>query len=78
MAAVNLRSMIMYGFVVNVGPVVQKAGEHFFEDATKLVLDDTIKNREHKYNGLKEAGQALADVHLGNNVGKAVVIVAEE
>ena len=37
-----------------------------------------IKVREHRYHGLKEAGKALADVHVGANTGKAVIVVTED
>ena len=68
----------MHGFVVRFGERMMEALDGFAEEGTRLVLEGKIKNIEHRYNGLKEAGQALADVHSGANFGKAVIIVAEE
>ena len=52
--------------------------EHFYDEVVPLVKEGRITSREHRYLGLKQAGQALADLHLGNNTGKAVIVVAEE
>lgn len=72
------KSLSMHGFVNGFGDVMTKAVEGFMEEATKLVLDGRIKNREMKYAGVKEAGQALADHHVGKNFGKSVIIVADK
>ena len=49
----------------------------------RSVLADKIGNGElkfleHIYRGLDKAGHAFADVQRGNNLGKSLVIVAEE
>lgn len=67
----------MRGLIIGVGDEMQNAGKTFLQDATKLVLDGVIKSRETKYNELKEAGKALADVHRGKSFGKAVVVIDE-
>ncbi|TCD66315.1 hypothetical protein EIP91_001561 [Steccherinum ochraceum] len=72
------KSLSMFGFIVGLGDVQQKALVNFRPDTTKLVLDGVIKIREKKYEELKAAGQALADVHRGQSLGKPVVIVAED
>ena len=36
-----------------------------------------ITNREHRYS-LAEAGEAIAGLHEGKNVGKAIVWVSDE
>lgn len=82
MIAQNIKAMVekslsMHGIVVGFGDAMQKAGANFNEEATKLVVDGKIRNLEQRYDGLKEAGQALADVHLGKTLGKPVIIVAE-
>ncbi|EKM60524.1 uncharacterized protein PHACADRAFT_167865 [Phanerochaete carnosa HHB-10118-sp] len=50
----------------------------FFDEVIPLVKQGKITSREHRYNGLKAAGNALRDVHTGDNVGKAVIVVDEE
>lgn len=50
----------------------------FFDEVVPLVVQGKITSREHRYQGLKEAGKALADIHRGANTGKAVIVVAEE
>ena len=50
----------------------------FYNEVVPLVLQGKITSREHRYHGLREAGRALADVHRGANVGKAVILVAEK
>ena len=49
----------------------------FFDEVVPLVLQGKITSREHRYS-LKDGGKALADVHLGANIGKAVIVVSEE
>ena len=66
----------MHGIQVGFGPIMTKAQEGFEEAAAKLVLEGKIKNKETRYNGIKEAGHALADVHLGKTLGKTVIIVS--
>ena len=78
MAAMVEKSLSMHGFVVHFGEVMQKAMENFGPEATKLVLEGKIKSREHRYYGLKNAADALADVHHGYNYGKSVIIVSED
>ena len=48
------------------------------EEVVPLIQQGKIRVREHRYEGLREAGKALADVHIGANTGKAVVVVARE
>ena len=50
----------------------------FYDEVVPLLLQKKISVREHRYNGLQEAGKALADVHTGGNTGKAMIVVAEE
>ncbi|TCD66317.1 hypothetical protein EIP91_001563 [Steccherinum ochraceum] len=78
----NIHAMIekgltMFGFIVGLGEVQEKALINFKPETTKLVLDGVIKVRETKYEGLTKAGEALAEVHHGQSLGKPVVIVAE-
>ena len=42
-----------------------------------LVLSGKIKVFEHRYN-LEHGGEAISDLHKGKNVGKAVIIAAED
>ncbi|KIM71130.1 hypothetical protein PILCRDRAFT_94018, partial [Piloderma croceum F 1598] len=50
----------------------------FLAEVPTLVLDGKIKPSEQRYLGLDKAEQALIDVHTGDNVGKAVVIVSDD
>lgn len=72
------KGLTMNGFIIGFGDRIKKAKEGFVEVGTKLLLEGKIKNIEQRYVGLKTAGQALADVHLGMNYGKAVIIVSED
>ncbi|EKM57159.1 uncharacterized protein PHACADRAFT_208297 [Phanerochaete carnosa HHB-10118-sp] len=71
------RSLTVRGFITGQGEsaaVVPK----FYEEVVPLVLQNKITSREHKSHGLVEAGKALAEVHVGANAGKAVIVVADE
>ncbi|THH29040.1 hypothetical protein EUX98_g5140 [Antrodiella citrinella] len=75
---VVFKSLTMHGLVIGIGEAMQTAAVPFLEEATKLVLDGTIKTREWRFEGLQQAGQALADVHFGQQIGKPIIIVAED
>lgn len=70
------RSIIVYGFTVGTGPSAA-ALPKFYDVVTPLVLEGKITSREHRFS-LKEAGEALASVHRGTNVGKAVIVVSDD
>ncbi|TCD60757.1 hypothetical protein EIP91_009550 [Steccherinum ochraceum] len=69
------KSLLMRGIQVGFGDDMIKAQEGFQEEATKLVLEGKIKNNETRYHGIKEAGNALADIHRIQTLGKTVIIV---
>ncbi|THH00055.1 hypothetical protein EW026_g2429 [Hermanssonia centrifuga] len=71
------RSIAIRGFVYGMGEPAKVLPE-FYEKATKLVLEGKITSREHRFNGLREAGEALEVVHSGKNTGKAVIVVRDE
>ena len=50
----------------------------FESEIVPLFIEGKITSREHHYKGLEQAGKALADLHLGNNTGKAVIVVSGE
>ena len=50
----------------------------FFAEITPLVAQGKIKVRVQRYEGIEQAGQALADVQRGDNNGKALVVISEE
>ena len=56
------RSLTVKGFIVGTGEVA-RALPVFYEKVTPLILEGKITSREHKFNGLKEAGAALLSVH---------------
>lgn len=66
----------MRGFLLSHAAVL-RALATFEAEVVPLVLDGTITVREHRYS-LREAGEAVAGLHEGRNVGKAVVWVADE
>ena len=72
------RSLSIHGFVVGSGEAAQKILVHFEEDIAGLIRADKIHLREHRFEGLQSAEEALRSVHVGQNFGKAVVIVDEE
>ena len=55
-----------------------EATQRCYDVVTPLILQGKITYREHKFNGLKHAGEALLSVHTGSNTGKAVIVVSEE
>jgi len=70
------RSLTVRGFTVGTGPSAA-ALPKFYEAVTPLVVEGKITSREHRFS-LKETGEALASVHLGKNVGKAVIVVSDD
>ena len=71
-----IRSLTVHGFTVGTGPSASILPK-FYEVVTPLVVAGKITTREHRFS-LKEAGEALASVHFGTNVGKAVIVVSED
>ncbi|TCD60756.1 hypothetical protein EIP91_009549 [Steccherinum ochraceum] len=69
------KCLCMQGIQVGLGDTMNKALEGFQEAATKLVLDGKLKNTETRYHGIKEAGNALADIHRIQTLGKTVIVV---
>ncbi len=72
------KCITVHGFLFGFGDAAQQAIGKFDKEIPSLVSEGKITIREHKFEGLKNAEKALLDVHLGKNVGKAVVIVADE
>ena len=72
-----MRSLTVNGYIVTTGPTsAVLAG--FFEEIIPLIQQKKISFKEHRYLGLEQAGQAMRDLHLGGNTGKAVIIVADD
>ncbi|THH00054.1 hypothetical protein EW026_g2421 [Hermanssonia centrifuga] len=71
------RSITVRGFLYRRGESAKVLPE-FYDKITKLVLEGKITSREHRFNGLREAGEALESVHSGKNTGKAVIVVKDE
>ncbi|GJE93759.1 NADP-dependent oxidoreductase [Phanerochaete sordida] len=70
------RSLTVHGFTVGTGPSAA-ALPRFYDVVTPLFLEGKITSREHRFT-LKQTGEALASVHLGSNLGKAVIVVSED
>ncbi|KAG8917488.1 hypothetical protein FRC01_002427, partial [Tulasnella sp. 417] len=74
---VHSRELTITGFWVN--PLEKREGAFgFFEEVPKLVKEGKIKIREEVRHGFDAVPQFLLDIQQGKNVGKAVVIVADE
>jgi NADPH-dependent curcumin reductase CurA len=71
------RNLTVRGFVIGSGESA-KMLDKFDSEVIPLVKEGKINSREHRYLGLREAGKALADVHLGKNTSKAVIVVSDE
>ncbi|KAJ3522116.1 hypothetical protein NM688_g8923 [Phlebia brevispora] len=71
------RSITVNGFIVNRGPTGDILPQ-FHQEVVPLVLQKKISVFEQRYDGIKNAGQAMHDLHTGANTGKAVVIVADD
>ena len=71
------RSLSVQGYICFTGPSAREL-PHFFDEVVPLVLQKKITVREHFYNGLESAAQALGDMHTGGNTGKAVIVVADD
>lgn len=73
------RSITVHGFLVYDGTEEgAKVLAQFNDDISPLIQAGKIHLREHRFEGLQSAEQALRAVHTGNNFGKAVIIVDEE
>ena len=56
---------------------VQDALKGFMDEVVPLILEGKISIFEQRYS-LQNAGAAIADLHTGANIGKPVIIVAED
>ena len=56
----------------------RKYEEEFYEIMPRLLATGKVKYLEHIYNGFEEAGQAMQDILVGSNKGKAVVVISDE
>ncbi|KAI1792111.1 NAD(P)-binding protein [Ganoderma leucocontextum] len=70
------REITLHGFLfISLEP---KYLEEFFKTIPKRIASGEIKYKEHIVRGLENAGQAILDVQMGKNLGKSVVVVADE
>lgn len=70
------RSITMQGFIVS--QLQAKHSSTFFAEMTTKVVSGEIQHREHVYDGLVNAGEAILAVQKGFNTAKAVIHVADE
>lgn len=70
------KSLTVQGFIAT--PLIEKYNDVFFKDIPPKVISGEIKYAEYSKRGLGEAGGLLLDVLTGKNVGKAIIVVADE
>ncbi|KAG8896459.1 hypothetical protein FRC00_005938, partial [Tulasnella sp. 408] len=77
LSLVNSRELTVVGFKVD--SLEDREGDFgFFKEVPKLVKEGKLEIREEVRHGLDSVPQFLLDVLQGKNIGKAVVIVADE
>lgn len=72
------RSLTIRGILWSTGDEQVQALKTFIPDVSKLILDGKIIYKEHKYEGLRNADEALLAVHTGANMGKVVIVLADD
>ena len=72
------RSLSIRGFLYGMGEEERKALQSFIPEVSELIVGDKIIYKEHRYEGLRKAEEALLAVHTGANLGKVVIIVSED
>ncbi|KAJ3493823.1 hypothetical protein NMY22_g20157 [Coprinellus aureogranulatus] len=68
----------MHGFLLPYLFAKEGLLQKFWSTMPQLVEEGKVKGKEQVYRGLDKWGQAIHDVLTGANVGKAVVVVADE
>lgn len=66
----------MQGHIV--GHLRKQFEDEFYRTVPALVNSGAIKYSEDTAHGLQSVGRVLLDQQLGKNIGKAVVVVADE
>ena len=66
----------MYG--MNVAVLLPKYEKQFYEEIPKWLAEGKLKYLEDVRRGLEHVEQAILDVQLGKNTGKAIIHVADD
>lgn len=67
----------MHGF--HIWPLMAKLGMSTWkEEYLPLVRDGIVKQRAHSRDGFETLARALDDVLRGQNLGKTIVVIADE
>lgn len=76
LALIVTKAITLQGFLVFF--LESKYRDQFYAEVTPKVASGEIKYREHVYNGLVDAGEAVLAVQKGLNTAKAVIHVADD
>lgn len=70
------KSLTLQGFFV--GDLDAKYSKAFYEEIPPKVVSGEIKHLEYIMRGIKSAGEVVVEVQTGKNLGRAILIVADE
>ncbi|KAF8530097.1 NAD-P-binding protein [Hysterangium stoloniferum] len=75
---VIVKRLSFNGFIVSDLLKDETKAALFYSEFPPKIAKGEIKQREHVYRGLEQAGQAILDVQKGDNTAKAVIILADD
>ena len=58
--------------------LADKWSDAFYAEIPEKIASGQIKYREERTYGLESVGEALRKIQMGENVGKSVIVVAED
>lgn len=76
LAQIFAKEITIYGFLVNT--ILPKYVDEFYKEIPAKLARGELSYLEHRVVGLDHVGDALLAVQKGQNLGKSVVIVADD